>query len=432
MLSCTGRLIRGLGVALVAVALAASGALAQGGGGGGGRRGGGGMMAMGGMQLDAPLEAGDLDRIAKMAGMSKEQTEAAKALLEGYLPEFNAEAEKQRRLLDELREQFRETRDPSVWQDAQPKFQSFFKFRGDWEKKVLADVSGLLTPEQSGAWPRVERMRRRAGTIQARSFLAGERVDLVEMVDELGLSKEQAADILPTIEAYELELDRALVERNQYQEESMAQAAELMRNQEMEKLQAMFAAGMEKAQKVRDVNRKFARQLQNMVPPEKKDKFELEFKRQSFPMVYREYYPRRALDAALAMGELEPTQRDAITALSEGYGRDEAALNARHEKAWDENESGMSIGRMFMGGMGQSEALREIRTARTGLETETLNKLKAILSPEQFAKLPERRQLEEGGERPRNRMRQGGGAGGADGGAGTPANTPTSTPAAPK
>jgi len=442
MMSRTSKLLRLVGTATVGLALVASAAIAQP-GGGGGRRGGGGMGQMMGAQMDAPLEAADLERIAKLVGLSKDQQEAANALLSGYMPEFQTKADEQRKLMDELREQFRETRDPSIWQDAAPKFQAFAKYRDGWEQKVLADVSGLLSPEQSGSWPRVERMRRREGTMQ-QSFVAGERVDLVRLVEGLELSKEQMSDVQPTIEAYELELDRDLAERNKAREEAMGQAAELMRNGEMDRLQEMFSANREKSVKVRDVNRKFARQLQNLVPVEKQGKFDGEFKKQSFPMVYREYYPVRALDAAVAMPELEATQRDAIGAVRETYRRDEAALNGRHEKAWEENEASMSVGRMFMGGMGQSDALREIREARQSLETETLNKVKAILSPEQFAKLPERRSMEDnnqggGGGRGGQRMRQGGGdnpAGATPGDENrrgrTPATPATPAPAQPK
>ncbi len=445
-----GRMLINAVLSLVVVAGSAMPAFAQGGGGGGGGGSGGGrvmmQMRMGGpgggmmgMSTDAPFDTADMGRVGQMLKLTPDQLEAAKALYEGYLPEFKAKADAQTKFMDDLREQFRETRDFTIWQDAAPKFREWMDYRTGWEKKVLADVQTVLSPEQQGQWPRVERMRRRESTL-GRGFIAGERADVVRMVEDLKLPEDKATEVAPILEAYELELDRELVERNKMFEDGMNQGQQLMRDNDMEKLQELFAKGREASIKVRDVNRKYARQLQGALAPDVAAKFESEFKKQSFPMVYRDRYPTQAMSAAMEMTDLEPSQREAIVALKDTFTRENDAMNTRHEKAVEEQEASMNIGRMMMGGMGGGEAMREVREARRTLEQQTMDKLKAVLSPEQYAKLPERRAADDmnmGGGR-RGQMGGGnnednGGAGGGAGGNGgeQPRRRRPNNPAAP-
>lgn len=437
---------------VLAAGLAASPAVAQpgGGGGGGGMRmmmgGGGGMFGSG-----APLSTDEIARIAKVVGFNAEQGEAAKALMEGYLPEYQKKADEQTKFMEDLREQFRDTRDPSVWQDAAPKMQAFRTYRDDWRKKVLADVQALATPEQAANWPKVDRMLRRDSMRNAFGpSLSGERVDVIKLVEDLKLPAEKMTDVQPILDAYDVELDRDLAKRIELRDSAMGAGADAFRNGDMAKMEEMLKENREAAIKVRDVSRKYARQIEGVLDDASKAKFTAAFKQQSFPQIYRSRYGDQALTAAIAMTELEQSQRDAVTALMETYTRDTAQLNERSEKATEENEATMTVAGMMGGfggggGGGGNEAMRELREQRRTLENGTLDKLKAILTPEQFAKLPERRDDNggpggggQGGGRQRggnmdggNGGNGGGGNGGGGGGNRRPRGNPPAQPAQP-
>lgn len=405
---------------VLAAGLAASPALAQPGGGGGGMRvmmGGGGMFGN-----SAPLSTEEIARIAKVVGFNAEQADAAKALMEGYLPEYQKKADEQTKFMEDLREQFRDTRDPSVWQDAAPKMQAFRTYRDDWRKKVLADVQALATPEQAANWPKVDRMLRRDSMRNAFGpSISGERVDVIRLVEDLKLPAEKMSEIQPILDAYDVELDRDLAKRIELRDNAMGAGADAFRNGDMAKMEEMLKENREAAMKVRDVSRKYARQIEGVLDDANKAKFTAAFKQQSFPGIYRSRYGEQALAAAMAMTDLEQSQRDAVTALMETYTRDTTQLNERTEKATEENEATMTVAGMMGGfggggGGGGNEAMRELRDQRRTLENGTLDKLKAILTPEQFAKLPERRDDNGGQGGGRQRGGMDGGNGGGNGG----------------
>jgi hypothetical protein len=410
----------GVGVLALGTGVAA----AQPGGGGGGRMMMGGMGAM--FSTDAPLSSEDLARIGKAVNFTPDQAEAAKALLDGYLPEYQKKAEAQRKMIDDLREQFRESRDWTIFQDARPKMDAFRSYRQQWEKQVLADVQTLLNPGQQSYWPGVEQMRRRETLAQG--MLSGERVDVVRLVDALNLPAEKKADVQPVLEAYAAELDRDLLKRNEAQAKMMENAGEAFRSGDTAKMEEMLTETRQASARVRDINRKYARQVEGLLPDDMRVKFNAQFKRESFPRIYRTHYPQQAIDAAMGLADLQPDQREAIIALGETYTRDGEALNARAEKAIEENEMTITAARMMPGGGGggpgggpgggwnQSPAMAELRTARETLDWTTLEKLKGVLTPEQIAKLPEQNNPDGPGQR------RGGAGGGPGAGGDQPAN----------
>lgn len=419
---------RPLSVALLAGTMLASTAFAQpgGGGGGGGDRGrGGGMQMMGGFGggpggmfggFDPPVTSEQLKKYDDQLGLSDEQREAAKALFDGYFASFQAKADEARKAMDSVREQFRETRDPSVFEKMGESMIAFRKARTEAERAFLNDYKSLLTEEQAAQWPKLERSRRREATIR-QGFIAGERIDVVRLVDQLKLTPEQLAAVQPTIDAYEQELDPALAKRNEFMENAMGQGMGMARrfmNGEGpdENMQKMFEEGRANAQRVRDINRRYATQIEGALPADLAAKFRDEVNRESYPMVYRTRYPQTAIAAVEAFPDLTDEQKASLASLKDTYNRDLSALQDKGRKAQDDMEASFSL--QNMGGMFNNEALRDLRSQGESLDNKTIESLKALLTPEQAAKLPERRQ---GGGRGGMdfQMDRGGGDGGGGG-----------------
>ncbi|MBL8991210.1 MAG: hypothetical protein JNJ48_06485 [Phycisphaerae bacterium] len=406
-----------LSVALI-LAVGGTAAVAQPGGGGGGGRGPGGggmgMMMMGGMggmggRMGAPFSPSDVDKFAPILNLTEEQKEAAKTLLTGHLAGYQEKADEFRKEMDRVREEFRETRDPSVWGGLREAGTKLAEARKAMETAYVADLKAILNDDQIAAWPRVEMMRRREQTINM-GLMAGERVDVIRIVDQLKPAPEVMETLRPILDAYAGDVDRALQKRNELYERGMQQGMEMFQNGDTAGIQKMFEEAREASTAVRDTNRRYARQVEGALPPELAAKFAAEFKRESFPQVYRDRYAAQALKAAAAFDDLDEAQKASIASLMESYQRDSASLNEKGEKATEAQEAAFNPAQMMQrgpgggGGFGDNPAMQEYRTARRDLDNRTVEALKAILNEQQRTRLPEQGGGGDGGPR----MRQGG------------------------
>ncbi len=424
-MSIITRVVRASAVCVV-VGLAGSVASAQAvvavqpGGGGGPRMFGGGMGMFGGMgggnEMDPRVSGEALARYGKTLGLTADQMDAAKALHEAYVSTHQAKAEVFRNAMEKAREDFRDTRDMTVWQDLAPKGREFGEATTAAEKAFMDDLRSLLDDKQAAQWPAVERAQRREVSLK-RGLMSGERADLVKLVDGLDLAPEARLPIAPVLETYEQDLDREIVKRDEFadkmREQMMANGGNPMRNfgnpEGMAQIDEMIKQGREYAVKVRDVNRRYAKQIEGMLPGDKAGAFGTAFRRESFPEIYRERHAQRVVEAAARMDGLSADVSASLAAIAEQYARENAALNAKAEGLTQQQEENFSISNMMArmgGGAGADPAQRELRTQREELETGTVKKVKDLLTPEQQALLPERRQ--EDRDRAPRRMAPGG------------------------
>lgn len=384
-----------LGVA-GAVLLPVTAAFAQPGGGGGrgpGGFGGGGMGGgMMGQMMTPALSARDLDRVVASLGLNDEQKAAVKVLHEGFAEEMRTALENVRKQTETIRDEFRDTQDPEVFQKMRPIMEKARDARRKADEQFMNDVKAVLTPAQAEKWPSAERAMRRVTTVR-RGLMSGERVDLIQVVDELKLDGESAASVKPILDAYEMDLDRELIQRNKQYEEGLDRMAQLRDAGDFEGIQEVIAKGREASVKVRDVNRRYARQIEGQLPEASREAFQAEFKRQSFPEVYRETNAARSLDAAVGFADLTPEQKDQVLAMRESYRRSLAATNDKLAAAIEENEMNFDVRRMGRGQQDENPA-NDIRRDRRDLDRTTIEKLRAVLTDAQKERLP---QAERGG-----------------------------------
>ncbi|HZW06114.1 MAG TPA: hypothetical protein VFF65_03240 [Phycisphaerales bacterium] len=385
-------------------------------GGGGGMGMGGGMFGGMGGGTNAPVSKGDIDKMAKSLKLTAEQQAAASALLDGHLAAFNKKAEEFRKVQEEAREAFRQDRDPAVFADMAPKMDEFRKFRAETEKKFMEDVKGVLDKSQLEQWPAYERSHKREQSM-ARGLMSGERADVIAIIERMKLPADKQAQVNPILDAYSVELDRVIDARNAVQDKAMANGGMFRglmnpdgdNSEAMKKAEAILKEGREAATAVRDVNRKYAKQVEATLGGAEGEKFAAEFRKASFPNVYRERYIDRAITAAMAMDGIKAEQSEGLKALKEQYARDARPIDETAEKLAEENEASFSIANMMQRGGGQNdEKAQEQRRQRRELEEATLDKLKSILTPEQAAKLPERNQGGPGGGEGGQRRQRGG------------------------
>ncbi|MBL0870704.1 MAG: hypothetical protein IBJ18_09030 [Phycisphaerales bacterium] len=351
---------------------------------------GGGMM--GGMEGQS-ISSADLDKYGKILDMTPEQHDAVKALHEGYTAEVAKLRERAQKMMEEVREEFRETGDASVWRDLGEKITPIREEGKKVEKQFLEDVKSLLTEKQMPLWGRVEKTRKREQTIR-RGFISGETVDVIRVVEQMNLPEEQMKAINPTLERYENDLDPVLTKRNELFEAGMSQMRTLMQDVmqgKTEEADKRMSEARDASVRVRDVNRRYAKEISSLLPPESSAKFDEEFKRESFPRIYRQSrYAQTVIDAALKMEGVDETKRKSIEAIAETYKRDTQSLNKKAEEATEASESTMTVSGMMQRMGGEDPTMNELRRSRTDLENKTVEAVKSLLTEDQQSQLPRR------------------------------------------
>ncbi|MDX2130672.1 MAG: hypothetical protein SFY69_01310 [Planctomycetota bacterium] len=376
----------------------------RGGFGGGGGPGGGMREAW----MGPALTARQLERYADLVGLTEDQQVAAEAIVEAYQEQVRQQGETMRQKTEEIRAEWEDTRDPTVWQGMRKVMQDVREERKKLDDGLMEEIKSILEPTQEEKWPAFERAVRRDQGVR-RGLMSGERVNLFDLVERVEMAPEARSTVDAALSEYDVELDRALTTRNAAYEEAFTKMMELRQAGNMEEMQALMDKGREASVRVREINRKYARQLMDMLPEEKREEFDAAFKRESFPEVYRPTMAQRALDAAAGFEDLTDTQRESVRTLRESYSRTLRTSNDKMASAIEENEMKATVGAMMMqrfGGGREQGPLDEIRRERRESNSATLESLRKILSPEQIERLPSREQGEDeerGGGRRRGR-----------------------------
>ncbi|MFI4881086.1 MAG: hypothetical protein ACIAQU_00720 [Phycisphaerales bacterium JB064] len=387
-----------IGCASVALSLAvAQPALGQFGGGGGG---------FGGM--DGPqVNRERLEDYADILGLDATQREVAQMMLEEYIDGVQTATDAMREAGQKARQEFEETRDRSAFESLRELGEQTREKVETLETRFMGDLKMMLTPEQESVWPRVEMAHRRATTLP-RGLMSGERVDLFEIVDGMELEGEPASEAKGVLADYEMELDRALMARNDMYEKGM----ELFRERDFEALQSHFEDARKASIRVRDTNRNYARRLEAVLPEEKLPVLETAVRRASFPTVYRPNRADRALETVKAMEGLSDDQRGQIEAIALATSRRMDQVNRKLADQIESNEVNMTVRDLMRGGgRGNEDGTRELFREKRDAVDQTITQIKAVLNEEQVAKLEAAvgADDEERGEGPgQGRMRQGG------------------------
>ena len=339
---------RGVAVAAV-VAIAGSIASAQDGGRGGFGGGGGGMLPA--------INSRDLDRYQDMLNLTRDQRDTVKALFEGYQEQSRTIGQEMRDKMAEMRDQMRDG-DAASRRGMGDMMITFRNQRQKADDGFFNDVQAVLTPEQKVVWPKVERTRRREQSIN-RGLMSGERADVIKLVEQENYPADIKAKLTPVLDQYEIDLDRELTARTKLFDENMTKVMDAMGAggdpaQMGEKLQGTLQQTREASVRVRDTNRKAARQVEELLPDDKKAAFHDAFKQASFPNVYRPTQASRQIASAMGFADLTDDQKTAIAALKESHARDAAAMEEQLAQATEQQEMTITadqLMRRFGGGM---------------------------------------------------------------------------------
>jgi len=307
----------------------------------------------------------------------------------------------------------------------------FNAWQGTKSKLRAGFVDGMkaaLSEPQSQKWPAFERFLSREKTLP-RSTISGEGVNLFIVLDEAGLSKETFAKLQSIMDEYELQLDAALKARNDFLGSNEAKYLEAIQSGDSDAAKRFANRAMELRQKVREVNDRYREAICGQLEAADAARVRTAALAAGFERVYGSNRMKRAFEGALKLEGITQEVVDAIKALEAQYDLEVSPLNDRiaqeirkEEPARQTEEMVRVVGfltgdvpmsQMFRGGRGgqgdQDAQSNKLLEQRGEMNDSYMNRLEALLTPEQ------REQLPRGG-----RGGQGGGMGGMFGGGGGP------------
>lgn len=358
----------------------------------------GALRAMAGGMTAPNVNARQLKLYAKLLDLTPEQAAAADDLLRAFEADYLAAIKRFQEIQQAGNQEFMQSGDAMEVQEAMREAMRKFNKRAEsLETTLLNDLKTLLEPAQLERWPQLERMHRRMTTINWGS-MSGESVDLVDLVDGLRLAGDQAAAVAPLLSQYEIDLDRELRSRNAI---IRAQVDDwLTRNpmdfseERMEDMKKQAADLREAGRRIMELNKRYAAQIKPLLPAPLQAEFADKVKLASYPIIYRKSHAAQVLEAALKLPDLDAGQREAIATLQEAYLRDAAPINDEWAAAITENELKPADDNpfaAFMPGRQLPEGITKAKESREALDKRTIDAVKALLTEEQRAKLPERK-----------------------------------------
>lgn len=385
-------------IVVVAGLAVTAGAFGQPGEGRRGGRGGGELWQQIGRQMRGdPLLVRDVERAAELVGMTEDQKAAAKTLLEGYEQQLRSMREEQQAQREEAMEAMRDSGDTSGFQamrDAQAKQR---EKQSQLETQLLGDMKALLKPEQAEKWAGVEASIRRDQRLR-RGLMSGERLNVRDIVHDMKLEGDAASAAEGILQQYDVEIDRQLVARDQLMDQPMPEFRGFQDPDAMEAMQKRITERREASVKVRDVNKRFAAQVEGVLPDGQREAFKARVQEGTYPEVFRRTSGGEAIAKAMAMPDLSPEQMEQVVKIEEEYKAKLGSWQPKAVKAWDEMETQMTPDRMMGGGARDAmRPLGDLRGERRELDRTTLDALKKVLTEDQAKELPELEREEGGG-----------------------------------
>lgn len=287
-------------------------------------------------QPEGPLVSADeVQNLARLAGLSSDQTEAITALREGLDADFKGAVRARQQAWDDIQAESQDHPQADQTKAYEAAARRFRSRCGEIELAFLSDVKSILTEEQASHWGDFERYRRRAhsnGWWQRPATDA----DLVKIVTGLGLDEAQMEPVRPLLDEYERELDPAIVARMALKRE----AAEIDFGSDYDKRNAWYGRAYDQTQpidqRLAGINRKYARLITPLLPAARQEEFSTRFAAASYINLYTPSEDRKKIDAAEKLADLTESQKADLAGILGPFRKNVAVVEREAERLEDE------------------------------------------------------------------------------------------------
>lgn len=359
--------------------------------------------------LAPPVSQIEYERMLELLDPPDELRAAADALYEGFLAEFEPRSLEMRdieRRKNEAIEARAENR-RALQADWEVAWARFIVIRHELQRAFLDDLELILTPEQRDSrWPEAARLIRRQQLLHTHCGGAHlwARVNLEEAIEKADLQVESVALLAPLLEGWAVEIDGVLAPRETmwFAEMHWPQAEREAREEEL------LQRDIEFGRRVRDINRRWFGRMADELGEAESGRLSLAVRQRAYGWVLDAERPARDLLAeARSLEDLDAEQRDGLAALAEAYSGESDRLDREAMRLLDDLDGPMAC--FVLRPLAERSALyatdenpsqpvtRRVEAARKELEDRTSGRIRALLAPEQRARL-ERRRPPDGGK----------------------------------
>lgn len=333
-----------------------------------------------------PLSRGLVERMGEAIGLNDVQREVALELFKALAEQRQALSDARREAIDRAR-QDAEGGDVSefvnIMKAETVKYQDAVE---GLERTFLQDLEALVLPEQSEAWPKAERIFRR-GRYMTRLMRSEARVDVDALVRDRFASVYSREDVAAVLERWSVQVDGLLQER--------ARRAEQIHGGPDFRGSIFLIDGEDHFKPLRELDARIAsashQAVRALAGAMEDSGIEDAWIRAAYVRVYRITDSERRLEAALELDGLSDEQKEQLRAVADQHRRNADAARDRWVRAEREREAedtlppGMVV--RIDGQEPTPSDLAKQAVAELGERLEA--KLRAILTPEQLAALPE-------------------------------------------
>jgi hypothetical protein len=264
------------------------------------------------------------------------------------------------------------------------------------EEQFLENVKVVLTQEQLEQWPSVERRLYREKNLN-KGELVGEKVDLVMVIRDMHLDEATMFQIQQVVEAYEIALDQALRKRDDVKSGGKYDMIDALSEQNAQRQLDVYRKRIALQIAVRNVNDEYIERIAQMMPGDLGSQFRQSALERAYPQVYREHQVQRLFKKAKEIEGLSSSSLEAINQLEATFLTEFNAANSHYLSVLRQHDPEQVTQRASdfanrMSGDAPQDAkidpTRQLSLNRDELCRTYARQLNGILTPEQFAQLP--------------------------------------------
>lgn len=274
----------------------------------------------------------DLTIMTRVLKLGDAEREALETLYQGYSDGLKARSREIREIVTEALERAEVMEDARLVAEASAKQETWDKQAEEMKKAFLTDLKSLLSGEQEGRWPIVERELRRVKQI-GHARLPGESVDLIRVVDDILDQTPPPPPLAEAMEQYAANLDIALQARERYLTEHSQGFDDLIQS-DPGAAESKWNESQRLRTAIRDLNLRYVKILASHLGTAQAADLEKRFFEAANARVLTATRAEAYIRAAAALEGLSASQRSEIKPIAEDYEKRRLALVQRLADAW--------------------------------------------------------------------------------------------------
>ncbi len=264
------------------------------------------------------LRSHEIRIIARILGLADPERDALSALYDGHCETLKARAAEIASAREEILERAQATSDLDVARIPKETEDAWKAEANEAKAAFLDDLKVLLTKEQADRWPLVERELRRFKSLD-RGRIAGEKLDLIRLVDEHAPAAWKNPDIANLLASYVQSLDAALIRRDAQLDAVDGSEFAKLAHSDRAAAESMWRTVISLRVGVRDINLKTAEQVAALLPEDDAESFRGEVFKAAYPRIAKPSRTEAFIRAAATLKSLTPEQAGSVKSELESF-----------------------------------------------------------------------------------------------------------------